>query len=125
MKVIKQVQALPAPSASPDIVKVSLLARKGMTQISRTPLHLVTAVCDYLQVLAVFPFFQADLSNRQQKMMHALTRVPRVMGALGAVLGALPLAVQRWLVNRWAGAAYQPSVNIKFGSKQCAHGIYT
>ena len=66
-------------------------------------MHIAAKAYDDQQVLAVFPFFQADLSNRQQKMMHTLTRVPRVMGVIGAILGALPLAFQRWLVNWWGG----------------------
>ena len=66
-------------------------------------MQIAARACDIQQVLAVFPFFQADLSNRQQKTMHTLTRVPRVMGVVGAILGALPLAFQRWLVNWWGG----------------------
>ncbi|KAL0034922.1 hypothetical protein WJX79_000653 [Trebouxia sp. C0005] len=87
LKVTKQVQALSASSATPQVVKV----------------------------LAVFPFFQVDLSNRQQKMMHTLTRVPRVMGVVGAILGALLLAFQRWLVNWWGGGLEDYAENATVG----------
>ncbi|KAL3156708.1 hypothetical protein ABBQ38_000983 [Trebouxia sp. C0009 RCD-2024] len=73
LKVITQLQAV--TSASPDIAKV----------------------------LAIFPFLQADLSTGQQRMMHALTKAPRFMGVIGAVLGLLPSKCKRWLVNWWGG----------------------
>ena len=38
--------------------------------------------------------------------MRALTRAPRVMGVIGAVLGLLPMVCKRWLVNWWGGVFY-------------------
>ncbi|KAL3132467.1 hypothetical protein ABBQ32_009017 [Trebouxia sp. C0010 RCD-2024] len=73
LKVVKRLQAV--TSASPDIAKV----------------------------LAIFPFLQADLSTGQQTMMHALTKAPRFMGVIGAMLGLLPSKCKRWLVNWWGG----------------------
>lgn len=42
-------------------------------------------------------------------MMRTLTQVPRLMGVIGAVLGILPLAIQKWLVNWWGGTTWQTS----------------
>ncbi|DBA65653.1 TPA: hypothetical protein ACH3X2_002712 [Trebouxia sp. C0005] len=78
-------------------------------------MHIAARAFDVQQVLAVFPFFQVDLSNRQQKMMHTLTRVPRVMGVVGAILGALLLAFQRWLVNWWGGGLEDYAENATVG----------
>ena len=107
LKVTKQMQTLSASSATPHIAKVSCMAvlvrHRSMEQM-----HIAARVYDIQQVLAVFPFFQVDLTNRQQKMMHTLTRMPRVMGVVGAILGALPLALQRWLVNWWGGTDCHP-----------------
>ena len=62
-----------------------------------------------MQVVALFPFFQVDLSSGQQQMLYRLTCVPRVMGVLGGLLGLLPLAVQQWLVNWWGGMLFARS----------------
>ena len=62
-----------------------------------------------MQVIALFPFFQVDLNSAQQQFLYRLTCIPRVMGVLGGMLGLLPTAAQRWLVNWWGGMLQQLS----------------
>lgn len=106
LKVTTQLQAV--PSGSPEVAKVTAnhahiccLSPRVHWQVTCNPSAQVLLL--HLQVLALFPFFQADLSNRQQKVMHALTKGPRVMGVVGAILGLLPMVCKRWLVNWWGG----------------------
>ena len=106
LKLTKQLQAF---SKSPDIAKVRSTALGGTSAITVLKpgcpeLH--GSIISDAQVLAVFPFFQVDFSSTQQKMMYRLTRVPRLMGVLGAAMGFLPVAIQRWLVNWWGGALH-------------------
>lgn len=121
LKVTKHLQAV--PSGTPEVAKVCKIyiyvmncqgfegeAVQGDNSftglLSSNSLFKPSSV---LQVLALFPFFQADLSNRQQKVMRALTKAPRVMGVIGAVLGLLPMVCKRWLVNWWGGVL-EPSL---------------
>ena len=99
LKATKKLQAISKPALTIPVVKVMVKLQLHQRRIpAKSAQHALST-----QVVALFPFFQVDLSSTQQQMLHRLTSIPRVMGICGALLGMLPLAVQKWLVNWWGG----------------------
>lgn len=116
IKATKQLQGMHQPAQADAIAKACMSIAMLSLDIAQVRLahafgtstklqcQLVRSCITWMsQIVALFPFFQVDLTSGQQQFLYRLTCIPRVMGVLGGLLGALPIAAQRWLVNWWGG----------------------